>query len=143
VVSEALIFIAGVVIGILVDWLISGLLPPFNKRNASVVLIVIVVLLGIVVWRQPRDSVTVSVPTDMPLRSALNNIVESRGSTATYSAECESIMETAILREGTITAGNLEQVLELAQHRLAGGNTKVRYSVTLNAERGLYEIRCY
>ena len=139
---DAITYLIAALAGILIDWLVGGMLPAFNKRIAGFVLFVVIGLLGFLVWNQPRDSVSMTFPTDLPLQSALKVIGESRGATVAFASECEKAMQGAMLRGGAITAPNLEQLLELAQHRLKDPHRQLRYAVIAWPEKAFYDIRC-
>lgn len=138
---DALILVGIILTGVLIEWLVVGWLH-FNRRTATVVAMTVVVLIAFQVWNQPRDSVGMTLPNDMPLRSALKLIAQARGATIEFAPECDAAMRDAVVVRGPMTAADLKQLLELPQYRLANDRTEPRYGVVAWAEKGFYEIRC-
>jgi hypothetical protein len=89
-----------------------------------------------------KDSVTVTLPDGLSLKSAILSIVETDNASAKFSASCNQAMLDTKVRGGQIAAQSRAELINQLQYRSVNAAPIIGLKATGPAGGGTYEINC-
>jgi len=90
----------------------------------------------------PPDSVTVTLPQGLSLKSAILSIAETDNASAKFSPNCNLAKLNTKVRGGQITARSRAELINQLQYRLIVSGSVLGLKAVGPSEGGMYEIDC-